>query len=448
MTATYFDSVTSKGACDRRRTASESTSATTSLAVLGHVPTSSWDESQLLACRVFVSSCNDRNFLPIFAGIRPDPLARSLHKRLRAERPTSTAARSDLSPEERALLQLEKLCRGPRDTAIQTEHRHVWMEGNSLGQIWAALDLLRSQTAATRTTRIHDPYSSPLSLPPSSPPVSVPNLPSSPPALQPRPVALLHPHSSPVTRTMSGRVSKPPSRPGFTPSFEEALSSSPPSSSSMSAAHSNYVGEEEASADDAQYPEVLTVRFVSAFLRYALPWLPGQDDASADAFVAFSDRPAVRNTFQLGSYGFASLDDGGLDMVIFGKPTGRVAILEAKRKMGRAVDGKPLLSDGYLGQMVGEALAARLEHDAWKGPNDCIIVILAARHYIRFLQVKISDDYVAQLKERSYDDKAPFTEYICVTATRWFDLHQADDRCETILNLATIVKLAHDRYEG
>ncbi|KAK1958579.1 hypothetical protein LY78DRAFT_686002 [Colletotrichum sublineola] len=73
-----------------------------------------------------------------------------------------------------------------------------------------------------------------------------------------------------------------------------------------------------------------------------------------------------------------------------------------------------------------------------------MIIILAARYNIRFLQVDISQAYVEQLRAHSRDDKAPFTEYICVKATQWFDLRKADDRCETILNFADIVCLAHN----
>ncbi|KAK2006254.1 hypothetical protein LZ32DRAFT_651894 [Colletotrichum eremochloae] len=452
MTTTYFNSVTSKAAYEKRRrdaeptSSSSSSSFTHSLQSLARVSTSKWSTRQLIACRVYVTTHKDINTLPIFPDRKPPlDLTQILRKRNHAGRPKATnsactAASDSDSCWERVLFQLVKLCQGPQDTTTLSEHRRLWNDDDSVSHIWAALDCLRPETGVTRASPDHYDLSFP---PPSSPsPAPTPNLLSSPPAAwQPRSVASSRPHppTTPGPRRKSGRVSNPPSRPSFISSLNDILSSSPTSNSVNSAPQSNYNGDQEASAQDKRYPEVLTVRFMSAFIRNALPWLPSQSDPKAVTFVTFDDCPAWRRTFQFGTYAFTSQHDGGLAITTAGDPPGRVAILEAKRTMGQSVDGIRLVSDYCLGQVVREALA--IANPAFRSS---IMVILAARYNIRFLQVDISQAYVEQLRAHSRDDKAPFTEYICVKATQWFDLRKADDRCETILNFADIVCLAHN----
>ncbi|KAK2027873.1 hypothetical protein LX32DRAFT_425688 [Colletotrichum zoysiae] len=81
-------------------------------------------------------------------------------------------------------------------------------------------------------------------------------------------------------------------------------------------------------------------------------WLPSQNDPNADTFVTFDDCPTCHITFQLGTYAFTSQDDRSLGITYYGRLLGCVAILEAKRTMGRPVDGTRLLSDDCPRQVV------------------------------------------------------------------------------------------------
>ncbi|KAH0422475.1 hypothetical protein CcaCcLH18_12783 [Colletotrichum camelliae] len=137
-----------------------------------------------------------------------------------------------------------------------------------------------------------------------------------------------------------------------------------------------------------------------------------------------------------------SIDDGGLSLIQdFGVRLSRVAILETKRHLGEISDGEPKLSDERFAQMIGQALSMRLAQAAWVGPRDTIFIIAAARYYMRFLEVHITQDYVDQL-EVSEDHQKAAAEFIKVNSTKWFDLRSERPRNHAVINIAGIVSQA------
>lgn len=144
-------------------------------------------------------------------------------------------------------------------------------------------------------------------------------------------------------------------------------SSSPiaPSSSLGTISDASYV---EAGGAD---PEDETVQLVSAFLQSALVYCPWQlDIAVMPCLVEFSGTRRYLSA-RLGSPHahapqLCATADGELrvlrtdDKGGFGNQGGAVALLEAKKRFKVVRNGRPVITDDLLGQMVGEALGLRL----------------------------------------------------------------------------------------
>lgn len=75
-----------------------------------------------------------------------------------------------------------------------------------------------------------------------------------------------------------------------------------------------------------------------------------------------------------------------------------------------------------------------------------IIVIVAARYFVRFLEIEISDQYLNSLKKHIHE-KAPFQEFINVQHTRWFDFRDATDRLQIMRNVSGIVTVTQQAFE-
>ncbi|KAK1958580.1 hypothetical protein LY78DRAFT_373273 [Colletotrichum sublineola] len=147
MTTTYFNSVTSKSAYEKRRRDAESTlsssssSFTHSLQSLARDSTSNWSTRQLTACRVYVTTHKDINTLHIFPDRKPPlDLTQIPRKRDHAGRPKATnsactAASDSDSCWERVLFQLVKLCQGPQETTTLSEHRRLRNDDDSMSHI-------------------------------------------------------------------------------------------------------------------------------------------------------------------------------------------------------------------------------------------------------------------------------------------------------------------------
>ncbi|KAI8171960.1 hypothetical protein K4K54_001887 [Colletotrichum sp. SAR 10_86] len=165
-------------------------------------------------------------------------------------------------------------------------------------------------------------------------------------------------------------------------------------------------------------PEELTHRFASEFIRHVLQHLPQHQWSDLDDFAVDFDDHKLQLDCRIQQNAYRSIDDGGLSLVQdFSGRLGRVAILETKRHLGEISNGEPKLSD------------------------ERIFIIAAARYYMRFLEVHITQDYVDQL-EVSEDHQKAAAEFIEVNATKWFDLRSERPRNHAVINIAGIVSQA------
>ena len=67
--------------------------------------------------------------------------------------------------------------------------------------------------------------------------------------------------------------------------------------------------------------------------------------------------------------------------------------------------------------------------------NSSIVVITAARHYVRFFDFDISDDYLDNLEANSPEA----THFLHVNATEWFDLRERSGRASFVQNFFGIL---------
>jgi hypothetical protein len=146
----------------------------------------------------------------------------------------------------------------------------------------------------------------------------------------------------------------------------------------------------------------------------------------------------------------------------------RPALLEAKKRFAVITDGKPELTDEFLGQMTCEALAFRLHQKQAEGaaPLDekcvpphlepylpfvpsahvglttslpaSVFVIAAVREYMRFLQFKISDSFIASVTSVN-DGEGEMDDVLELWATEWFNLRGAGGRRAAVHNIVALV---------
>ncbi|KAF6835348.1 hypothetical protein CPLU01_04428 [Colletotrichum plurivorum] len=197
----------------------------------------------------------------------------------------------------------------------------------------------------------------------------------------------------------------------------------------------------------SERPEKLTVRLVSTFIRHALFWAPPQHVPElAGSPVDFDDAELLLWAKLHDSLEFRAVDDGGLRIAISdggSVHSARVAMIEAKRALQLVGDDAEWhISDERFAQIVGEALAMRLNPDKWAGPRDSIFIIVAARYYLRFLELKITDGYINSLKDHAVAG-LPHDECLEVHAARWFDLRQPKGRLRSLRNISGIVSFGH-----
>ncbi|KAH6641813.1 hypothetical protein F5144DRAFT_610515 [Chaetomium tenue] len=116
------------------------------------------------------------------------------------------------------------------------------------------------------------------------------------------------------------------------------------------------------------------------------------------------------------------------------------ALVAAKKRFDEVRDGLPVLTDSVLGQLTCEALALRLEL-AQKGghgeDDENVFMIVAARQYMRFLQFKISDAYIAELVAEG--GKKDMTGFVELWATPWFSLKNEAGRRKAVDNIAALI---------
>lgn len=157
---------------------------------------------------------------------------------------------------------------------------------------------------------------------------------------------------------------------GYVDSTEMLVSSSPlyddlPDGSQASSESLGYVDRDTHHV--AITPEDDTLRLASCVIRHILYFAPPQNSASNSVVVEFRDAKTRLDTkTSRHKRQIVAIDDGGLCLRRqmpdggFALTKSHVAILEAKAQFQCLENGRPVISDGCLAQMVCEALAARL----------------------------------------------------------------------------------------
>ncbi|KLU90709.1 hypothetical protein MAPG_10561 [Magnaporthiopsis poae ATCC 64411] len=207
--------------------------------------------------------------------------------------------------------------------------------------------------------------------------------------------------------------------------------------------------------DERDLPEDATVNLMMAAIKHALTWYGPQkgkglrDEALHDGALdkelmlsGSSVRYTIKGKIPSFSAGVTATPDGEIQahMPVSGQYTNArdavVALLEAKKKFKvmDVPDGKAVIPDNVLAQVVGEALALR-------GTNlrigDTIVVIVAIRHLVCFLSVQIPAAYCQGPEGGGVRDAG--ADCITVTSTPWLDHNDEGDRKNILHNVARIV---------
>ncbi|GJD05419.1 hypothetical protein ColKHC_14244 [Colletotrichum higginsianum] len=458
MSSPYVDSVSSEAAW-RREFSSKKHSGMTFSKALANTSASEWGRGQLVRLRVVIRHAADDKLLPLIVKDKP---AKAITKAIsEAAIETSDDTFWSRYPESRKALRT--LLKGRGQGSVS--ERELWSEQEYMrhygsceyGRLWAALDRLEDACHHISQQRTEVPPHQDNEQRETNPAPTTP--PSPRPRSSKRARRSVQPFAGVVPFDQNTPIADSSSSPQSAP---DVLLSSPHSAA--------YVPATEAVCS-SERTEDLTVDFIVTALRIILLHVPPQQQLDSarernDGFPPTVDldvqklqlRVTISNLIQ-----FGSIDDGGLWIRLLSKRTrARVAVLEAKRFIGHVDDGCPVLSDPWLAQIVGEALAVRLAPDAWVGPRETIIVIAAARYFVRFFQLRVTDSYLKDLSKCVATEAAkPKTkppaaleaddaprESIQISSTRWFDFRESTERVHVVRNLSGIVKLAQDEAQG
>ncbi|KAJ5573727.1 uncharacterized protein N7459_008154 [Penicillium hispanicum] len=217
-------------------------------------------------------------------------------------------------------------------------------------------------------------------------------------------------------------------------------SSSPPHDGSYDGSQESSLGYVDR---DAHYLGIMleddTVRLASCVIRHILYFAPPQNASWKPTVVEFRDAKTRLAAATLDRRQIVAIDDGGL--CLRQQEPGRgfilvknhIAILEAKTQFQCVRNGQPIISDKCSAQMICEALAARLS-DQRHNAQQSVIIINATQHYMCFLQLDISHEYI-----NDFESVAP-TQFLYVSSTPWFDLSQRSGRENVVANLCAIMR--------
>ncbi|KAE8155369.1 hypothetical protein BDV25DRAFT_146536 [Aspergillus avenaceus] len=386
--APYFSTVTSESVFRARFQAEKARP----FSELHHVAASNWGRSHLLACRVLRRE-PVRQILPILSDYT---IPSDVH-------PSS-------SDEIRAFLN------GPDPTfTTQSEHYLVRRSNNvtTLGQIWAALaTFVGSPDRRSRDlsgTPEGDEFDDDHYI-----------------EVEPRP-----------TRFRCNSIQD-----NFLDSSRIQIGSSSPlhDSSQRTPSSLGYVDSDSHLLGVA--PEDETLRLASCVIRHILYFAPPQDSLTEPTVVEFCDaKTRLAASTIVGQRSIVAIDDSSLCLRRQEPGRGfiavkdRIALLEAKTQFQCLENGRPIISDSCLAQMVCEALAARLL-DFVQGSHQSVIVINATQHYMCFLQFDISDEYILDFEDESS------ANFLHVSSTAWYDISQRSGREHVLANICAIMRLA------
>ncbi|KFY98360.1 hypothetical protein V500_01725 [Pseudogymnoascus sp. VKM F-4518 (FW-2643)] len=326
--APYFATVTSEStfrarfAAEERKTFSE----------LREVSASEWGREHLFACRV-VPRETQHNILPVLL-------------------PYAFPGDAHTSPEIIDFLD------GPTGEHMgQSEHLLVRNCGISLGNIWAAMALLKGHRNRRRTDIKGDSGDE---------------------------------SDSEVEESRPKRIRRNTTPENFVnSSMIQIGSSSPTGEGSQVASSVGYV--DVASHTLLMPPEDGTLRLASCAIRHILYFAPPQDSSRLATVVEFRDaKTRLTACTPVLERRLVATDDGGLCLRqrsndSFTVVKNRVALLEAKRRFQCIENGKPVISDNCLAQMTCEALVARLTDPLKEFRHGRYSTVLPATSTVMFL---------------------------------------------------------------
>jgi hypothetical protein len=306
----YFHSVTSVSSFNTRFQAENGKN----FSEINDVAASHWDRTHLLACRV----------------VRREPQPDVLPVLSQHSEPSDVQASSD---------EIKAFVQDPDPTLMaQSEHSLVRGSGCvSLAHVWAALAMFtgkqdrRMQDKSTLKRR-NDSEG-----------------------------------AGEVETRQPKRLRSRTSRPEYVDSSRMRVDCRSPSQVDSGGSDGSSLGYVDIDTHYLGAPEDDTLRLAACVIRHILYFAPPQESPSSPAVVEFRDaktRLSVVTADQ--QRRINAVDDGGLCLRRqksdggFKLTNNHIAILEAKKQFQRWENGKPLISDPCLAQMVCEALAVRL----------------------------------------------------------------------------------------
>ncbi|KAI0469918.1 hypothetical protein GGR56DRAFT_154996 [Xylariaceae sp. FL0804] len=396
---TYFETVTSKNALPRAATLRQR---------LVRLPAASaWGADELSAFRVVV--------------VAPNARARVLRHFADQSRFTLDEIRKD--PDLAGLAGLVR--RAPPDLPLCVETDLAARFGPTLGQFWSALAdvmvhgqeeqgaLVQNGNDATAEGRAETDDES----------VSLPSSPEPPPPKRIRRRA-----------EYDGMID---------PTQERFASSSPHQTNSQVCTDDDAFVPTDDGAETAR--ELMTERLLTCFVRHVLCSTPHARLFLQNRLECRARLPVAVSTE--GGRSIRAEDDGGLRLRALWPDKGEHAyhrsrrsdcyhlLFEAKRRFLHIHDGRPTISDAWLGQMTAEALAARLiRREHYRDPD--VFVVAAARQHVCFLQFHITDEYLTDVEAEKPHLTLP------VTSTQWLDLSEPQDRGYAMLNMLGLIQLS------
>ncbi|OOF97364.1 hypothetical protein ASPCADRAFT_143774 [Aspergillus carbonarius ITEM 5010] len=390
----YFSRVTSESAFRARFEAENGRN----FSDLPHVAASSWGRAHLLACRV----------------VRREPLYSVLPILSQYIVP------SDVQPSSSD--EIDAFLQGP-DPTLMAQSEHYLVRGShcgiSLGQVWAAMAMFKGSQGRRRRdiSGVQEEDQGDNNNNTDS-------------------------DGDSDSDSDTGIRPKRPRRHTFQGEFVDSSklqvgSSSPPHDSSLGTSSVGYIDPDFHTLGIA--PEDETLRLASCVIRHILYFAPPQGSVLEPSVVEFRDaKLRLAASTQNGIRQIIAIDDGGLCLRRQEPGKGfvvvkdHVAILEAKTQFQCLKNGRPIISDGCFAQMVCEALVVRLSEHL----EPSVIVINATQHYMCFLQIDISQEYIQE-----FEDSSP-THFIHASCTPWFDLSQRSGREHVVTNICGIMRRA------
>ncbi|TFB03498.1 hypothetical protein CCMA1212_004377 [Trichoderma ghanense] len=220
--------------------------------------------------------------------------------------------------------------------------------------------------------------------------------------------------------------------PGRQPSSTPTTNIPPVSTPSTEASYPSSVGYVE--EDVAPLLEDVTVRFASEFVRCIL------NHAQKPTRKCSVHWRVQRMKHIVAAPKWTAIDDGGIQVADRNNRVYQVALLEAKRAFQPIQDGRPTVSDELLGQIVGEALALRLSENSLFG--DEIFVVIAIKHYLKFLHLNISQQFLASFRTMDPAASANPGHYLNVNSTEWLNAATQEGRRNIVCHTIALVSKA------